>query len=80
MQNARISRHSIIRFASAAATLMLVFSAGCQQLTGTELRSILANSATTTTVTTVNTAFTSSIGAIVNNVLGDIFKALFGVM
>lgn len=67
------------RRAAVAATMMLGMCGGCDLLTGTELRTILANSAASTLTGVVNTSFTTSFGAIASNVLGDIFKAIFGV-
>lgn len=57
-----------------------LLAGGCGALpTDTELRTIFANGATTTSVTTINTAFTSTVGEIFRNILSKTFKSVFGV-
>ncbi|TWT40999.1 hypothetical protein RAS1_36900 [Phycisphaerae bacterium RAS1] len=73
------SRRCGVVGACLAAVGLLIGNAGCDQLTETELRTIAAGSATTTTVTAVNTAFTSFFGELLKNALGDIFKEVFNV-
>ncbi|MBL8878799.1 MAG: hypothetical protein JNG88_06720 [Phycisphaerales bacterium] len=76
----RSTRHNTLFAAVVVAAMWPMLAGGCGAApTDTELRTILANGATTTSVTTINTAFTSTVGEIFRNVLSKAFKSVFGV-
>jgi hypothetical protein len=65
--------------ALAVCTSLLLATAGCNNLTGVELRSILSSSATTTSTTAFNTAFTTLIGTALQTMVQRWMNNLFGV-
>lgn len=76
----RSSKRNTLLAAIVVSSMWPMLAGGCGAApTDTELRTILANGATTTSVTTINTAFTSTIGEIFRNVLSKAFKSAFGV-
>lgn len=80
MNTPRKPQQKIVLAAIAITAVWPMLAGGCGAApTETELRTILANGATTTSVTTINTAFTSTVGEIFRNVLSKVFKSAFGV-